>query len=84
MQPIMVAEIFRQQTAGIQGGSIIPLLRFGGTFFRIGSRFKNNFNMIVICVILSVYGVNSITNSACVVKGCGMAAVAAPKICRER
>ena len=52
----------------IQGGSIKPLLRFGGRFFRIGKRFENNLNMIVICVILSVYGENFITNSACVAK----------------
>ena len=50
----------------IQGGSIKPLLRFGGRLFRIGIRFENISKMIVIYVIFTVYGENSITNSACV------------------
>ena len=37
-------------------------------FFRIGMRFENNLNTIVICVILCVFGENFITNSACVAK----------------
>ena len=45
----------------IQGGSIKPLLRFGGGFFRISIRFRYSLNMIVICVILSVYSENFIT-----------------------
>ena len=52
----------------ILGGSIKPLLRFGGRFFHIGLRFENKLNMIAICIILSVYGGTFITNSACVVK----------------
>ena len=52
----------------IQGGSIKPLLRFGGRFLRIGMRFENNLHMIVICIIVSVYGENFITNSACIAK----------------
>ena len=57
----------------LQGGSIKPLLRPGGRFFRIGIRFENNLKMIVICVILSVglYGKsteNFIINSAGIAK----------------
>ena len=52
----------------IQGGSIKPLLRFGGRFFRIGVRFEYNSKMMVMYVILTVYGKNSITNSAYVAK----------------
>ena len=52
----------------VQGGSIKPLLRFKGRFFHIGVRFEDNSNMILIYVILTVYGKNSITNSACVAK----------------
>ena len=50
----------------LQCGSIKPLLRFGGSFFRIGIKFKNNSKMIVIHLILTVYVENSITNSICV------------------
>ena len=52
----------------IQGGSIKPLLRFGGSFFHIGMRFEKNLNKIVICVTLSVYCENVITNRACVAR----------------
>ena len=57
-----------KKTLVVQGGSIKPLLRFGGRVFRIGIRIENNLNMIVIGIILSVYSKNSITNSACVAK----------------
>ena len=36
---------------------------FEGRFFCIGMRFENNSRIIVIYVILTVYGENSITNS---------------------
>ena len=39
----------------IQGGSFKHLLRFGGTFFRIGIRLENNSKRIVVFIILSVY-----------------------------
>ena len=52
----------------IQGGSIKPLLRFGGRLFRIEMRFENNSELMVIYIIVTVYGENFIINSACVAK----------------
>ena len=52
----------------VQGGSINPLLRLGGNFFRIGIWFENKSKMIVTYVVLTVYGENLIANSACVAK----------------
>ena len=49
----------------LQGGSIKPLLRFGGRFLK---RFEKNSKRIAIYVILTVYGENSITNSDCIAK----------------
>ena len=45
-----------------------PLLGFGGRFFRIGIRFENISKMIVITVVLTIYGKNSIKDSDCVAK----------------
>ena len=50
----------------IQGGSIKPLLRFGGRFFRIGIKLGTYLNRLIIYVILSISGENSIANKACV------------------
>ena len=52
----------------VQGGSIKPLLRFGGRFSRIGIRLENSLNRIIIYLILSVYCETLITNKACVAK----------------
>ena len=50
----------------LQGGSIKPLLRFGGRYIRIAIRLENNLERIIIYAILSVYGEHFITNKACV------------------
>ena len=52
----------------IQGGSIKPLLRSGGRFFRVGIRLETNSKRIIIYAILSVYGENSIKNKTCIGK----------------
>ena len=48
----------------VQGGSIKPLLRFGGRFFRIGIRFENNSKLTVVYVILTVYTIFALPGSS--------------------
>ena len=52
----------------IQGGSIKPLLKFGGRFYRIGIKLGTNLNRIIIYVILTILGENFIKNETCVAK----------------
>ena len=50
----------------VQGGSIKPLLRFGGRFFRIGIKLGTYLKGIIIYAILSILCENSMKNKACV------------------